>query len=195
MKEDQWWDLPNQCQKVYQSYPSTSSPLTLFISPLIPVLLDKATPPSTFIAYARCRIYYHNRNSCSNRKKASNESRKYTKVRKLVCLRRLPKTPLPMLNFTNVNFILKSKFLNFASIPTSTYCHFFKSCRQQTSIRDDNRTHPDQADQDFMAGLLPLLRMVLQPPPPPPPLSPPVPGLVSEFGAWGLITEAGLPFK
>ena len=55
-----------------------------------------------------------------------------------------------------------SEIIALASVDYESASRLEFDRRQRASILEDNTTHPDQADQDFMAGLLPLLRKVRQ---------------------------------
>jgi len=53
-----------------------------------------------------------------------------------------------------------SEIIALASVDYESASRLEYDRRQRSSIRNDKSVHPDRADQEFMAGLLPLLRKV-----------------------------------
>jgi hypothetical protein len=61
---------------------------------------------------------------------------------------------------SGVQQIEDSEIIALASVDYESASRLEFDRQQRSSIRSDSSVHPDRADQDFMAGLLPLLRKV-----------------------------------
>jgi hypothetical protein len=84
-----------------------------------------------------------------------------------LCQRRPPPRPVIISEMqaqdehsSGVQQIEDSEIIALASVDYESASRLEFDRQQRSSIRSDSSVHPDRADQDFMAGLLPLLRKV-----------------------------------